>query len=156
MASTPTSLPRRWCPSSLRRNRAVQLFEGSARRCRSQRMRGNVCLLFCIMTCPVFCFIPGVGLGWVGCRSQIPLMILILWLRFISQRPRCQSDNPRARHSSRLPSSLPGAGRHVVQRSPESCRHHSFVQDVQQHGPPSCGAGEDGASLTLFISTTCL
>lgn len=40
-ASTPTSLPRRWCPSSLRKSRAVQLFVGLAKRCRSQRMRGT-------------------------------------------------------------------------------------------------------------------
>lgn len=43
--STPTCSPRRWCPSSLRRSRAVQLFVGSARRCRSLHTKGSfLCL----------------------------------------------------------------------------------------------------------------
>lgn len=87
--------------------------------------------------------------GWVLC-VYIALIILILW--FISQRSWCQSDNPCARYSGSLSPSLPGAGCHVVQRSPESCRYHSSVQDVQQHGPTSCGAGEDGVSLYPLCS----
>lgn len=76
-------------------------------------------------------------------------------LGFVSQRSWCQSNNACAWYGSSLPSSLSGAGRHVVQRSPESCRYYSTVQDVQQHGSSSCGAGEDGVSLTLFIAITC-
>lgn len=118
---------RRWCQSSLRRNKVVLLFEGSARRCRNRHIRGELCLqkVKIYKSLNAVCF--------TKCDS----------LLFISQRSWCQSDNPGSGHSSSLPSSLSGTGRHVVQRSSESCRYHCSVQDVQQHGPSSCRAGEE-------------
>lgn len=81
------------------------------------------------------------------------------------QRSRRQPDHSRSGHSSSLPSCLPGAGRHVVQGGPEPSRHHGSLQDVQQHGPTACGAGEElrhlgpalappsGGGLTYFTLT---
>lgn len=52
--------------------------------------------------------------------------------------PWCQSDHTSIRHSCLLPQGLSGPWCYVVQRSPESSRHHSPVQDVYKHGPASC------------------
>lgn len=59
MGNIPTSLLRRWCPFSLRRNREAQLFEGSARRSKNLHTSGTVkcctsrtgaCIDVCIWT----------------------------------------------------------------------------------------------------------
>lgn len=87
----------------------------------------------------------------VDCLSHRSKTTVYISLWFVSQRTRCQSDHAGTRYSSSLPSRLPGAGSHVVQRSPESCRYHSPVQDVQQHGPSSCGAGEDQVQVHSML-----
>lgn len=72
-ASTPTCLPRRWCPSSLRRNRAVQQFVGSARRCRNLHMKGTFCL-----------FVSRISL-WHALFSGVSGIKLIKWLQLTVQ-----------------------------------------------------------------------
>lgn len=59
------------------------------------------------------------------------------------QRSRRQPDHSGPGHSCSLPSGLPGARCHVVQRGPEPSRHYGSVQDVQQHGPAAGGTGEE-------------